>query len=107
MGSKVDVERWEDRRDGPVNEAVLRARLERRGYAVSRYSYAPGTRFPEHVHGVDKIDAVVAGRFRIVLEGQEVVLRPGDSVAVPRGVVHSAAVVGKEPVISLDAVKAR
>ena len=33
----VDVERWDEGRDGPVSETVLRARLERRGYAVSRY----------------------------------------------------------------------
>jgi hypothetical protein len=34
-----------------------------------------------------------------------VVLGPGDSVEVPRGAEHSAAVVGDEPVISLDAVR--
>ncbi len=100
-----DVERWDEGRDGLVSEAELRARLELRGYAVSRYTYAPGTTFPEHTHGVDKIDAVVAGTFRIVLEGAEVLLGPGDAVAVPRGAVHSAAVVGSEPVVSLDAVK--
>ncbi len=101
----VDVERWDEARDGPVDEAVLRARLERRGYAVSRYTYAPGTAFSDHTHGVDKIDAVLAGTFRIVLEGEEVLLGPGDAVAVPRGAVHSAAVVGNESVVSLDAVK--
>ena len=100
-----DVERWDEDRDGPVSETELRARLERRGYAVSRYIYTPGTIFPEHTHGVDKIDAVVAGTFRIVLAGAEVLLGPGDAVAVPRGAVHSAEVVGSEPVISLDAVK--
>ena len=101
----VDPERWDEGRDGPVSEAVLRSRLEQRGYAVSRYTYAPGTTFPEHTHGVDKIDAVVTGTFRIVLEGQEVLLGPGDAVAVPRGAVHSAEVVGNESVVSLDAVK--
>ena len=101
----MTVERWNVDRDGPVNEGMLRGRLERRGYAVSRYVYAPGTRFPDHTHGVDKIDAVVSGSFRIVLEGQEVVLGPGDAVSVPRGAVHSAEVVGAQSVVSLDAVK--
>ena len=72
---------------------------------VSRYSYAPGTCFPDHVHDVDKIDAVVAGTFRVVLEGKEVLLGPGDAVVVPRGAVHSAEVVGDQSVVSLDAVK--
>lgn len=101
----VDVERWDESRDGPVSEAALRARLERSGYVVSRYTYAPGTCFPDHAHDVDKIDAVVVGTFRVVLEGEEVLLGPGDVVAVPRSAVHSAEVVGDESVISLDAVK--
>ncbi len=99
------VERWDLVRDGPVSEAVLRRRLEQRGYAVSRYTYAPGTIFPDHTHGVDKIDAVLTGTFRVVLEGQEVVLGPGDAVVVRRGAVHSAEVVGDQSVVSLDAVK--
>jgi len=102
---KVHVERWDEGQDGPVSEAELTSRLEQRGYAVSRYTYAPGTAFPKHTHGVDKIDAVVAGTFRVVLEGQEVLLGPGDTVSVPRGAVHSAEVVGNESVVSLDAVK--
>ncbi len=39
------------------------------------------------------------------MEGDEVVLKAGDCLSVPRGVVHSAEVVGKEPVVSLDATK--
>lgn len=89
----------------PERESDLRARLERRGYRVSRYVYPPGTTFPDHTHPVDKIDAVVSGTFRIVLEGREVTLGPGDFVEVPRGAVHSAQVIGSDPVVSLDAVR--
>lgn len=99
------VERWDAGRDGPPSESTVRARLECRGFRVARYVYPPGTRFPDHTHEVDKIDAVLSGRFRIVLEGEPVVLEAGDAVHVPRGAVHSAEVVGDEPVISLDAVR--
>jgi quercetin dioxygenase-like cupin family protein len=102
----VVVERWNPE-DGEPSEDVLRARLERDGYRVARYVYPPGTTFPDHTHGVDKIDAVVRGRFRIVLEGAAVVLGPGDAVHVPRGAVHAAEVVGDDPVVSLDAVRDR
>ena len=101
----MSVERWNVERDGPVSEKVLRQKLEQRGYRVSRYVYSPGTSFPEHTHGIDKIDAVLSGRFRMTLEGQEVILEAGDCIAVPRGAVHSAEVVGDEPVVSLDATK--
>ena len=39
------------------------------------------------------------------MNGETRILRAGDMVEVPQGVVHSAEVVGDEPVISLDAVK--
>ena len=100
------IHRWDAERDGPVSETALRSRLEARGYVVSRYTYPPGTEFPDHTHGVDKVDAVLSGTFQIVLEGDEVVLSPGDAVEVPLGAVHRAAVVGDEPVVSLDAVSA-
>ena len=101
----MTVERWDRDRDGPVSERALRKLIEQRGYSASKYIYPPGTTFPEHTHDVDKLDAVVSGTFRIVLEGEEVVLGPGDVVEVPRGAVHSAEVVGDAPVVSLDAVK--
>ena len=85
---------------------ALRKKLESRGYHVTRYVYPPGTFFPDHTHTVDKIDAVVSGRFRMTMHNCEVILVRGDYFAVPKGTVHSAEVIGKEPVVSLDAVKA-
>jgi len=99
------VRHWDAAADGEFSEAALRRRLEALGYLVLRYVYPPGTSFPEHTHNVDKIDAVVSGRFRLVVAGHRVVLGPGDWIAVPRGVRHTADVVGDEPVVSLDAVK--
>jgi quercetin dioxygenase-like cupin family protein len=101
----MGVERWDPERDGPLSERALRRKLEARGYDVSRYVYPPGTYFDTHTHAVDKIDAVVSGRFRMTLPQGTVVLEAGDAVEVPRGTPHSAEVVGEEPVVSLDAAR--
>lgn len=101
----MNIERWNAERDGPLSEKSLREKLEQRGYRVTRYVYPARTSFPEHTHGIDKIDAVLSGRFRMTLEGQEAILEAGDYLAVPRGAVHSAEVVGNEPVVSLDGTK--
>jgi quercetin dioxygenase-like cupin family protein len=101
----MSVEKWNPDQDGPLSEKALRRKLEQRGYRVTRYVYPPGTIFPEHTHSIDKIDGVLSGRFRMTLEGQEVILEAGDCLAVPRGAVHSAEVVGDEPVVSLDAIR--
>ena len=101
----MDVERWDEERDGPLTEAALREKLEEHGYLVSRYVYPPGTVFPEHTHGIDKIDAILSGCFRMTTEDGDVVLEAGDMLAVPRGTVHRAEVVGDEDVVSLDATR--
>ncbi len=103
----MEMIRWDEERDGPLSEAAMRAKLEEWGYVVSRYVYPPGTVFPPHTHAVDKIDAVLSGRFRLTLPEGSVVLEAGEMVRIPRGVVHSAEVVGDEPVVSLDAVRRR
>lgn len=99
------VAHWDAARDGRLTENALRAAIEARGFAVSRYVYPPGTRFGAHSHGVDKIDAVLSGRFRVGLHGRTVVLGAGDRLFVPAGTEHTAEVVGTEPVVSLDAVR--
>ncbi len=98
------VQRW-NTSDGAPTEAALRAKLESLGYTVARYVYEPGTVFPDHKHGVDKIDAVVSGRFRLVVRGHMKMLTAGDWIKIPRDTIHNAAVIGDEPVVSLDAVK--
>lgn len=101
----MSVRHWNESLDGPLSETAMRRKLEAAGYLVARYVYPPGTHFPDHTHGVDKIDAVLTGRFRLVVAGHLAVLGPGDWIEVPRGVRHSAAVMGDEPVVSLDAAR--
>ena len=101
----MPVHRWNAALEGEFSERALRQKLVALGYRVARYEYSPGTVFPDHTHGVDKIDAVISGRFRLVVGGHVAVLGPGDWIAVPSGTVHNATVIGEEPVVSLDAVK--
>lgn len=90
---------------GKLDEQTMRSRLEAEGYSVARYVYPPGTRFPTHTHSVDKKDTVLKGKFRVVAEGSEFVLEPGDMLEIPAGTAHSAEVLGDEAVVSLDATK--
>jgi quercetin dioxygenase-like cupin family protein len=102
---EMKTERWDSAKDGPFSELALKKKLERLGFSVTRYLYPPGTAFPNHSHDVDKIDAVVAGQFQITMGNHKIVLGPGDAVGVPKGMEHSAKVVGDSAVVSLDGVK--
>ena len=99
------IEHWNVEIDGILNEANMRKKLKARGYSVHCYTYPPGTYFPDHTHSIDKIDGVLAGRFRMIMHGETLELGPGDCLAVPAGEVHSAEVVGNEAVVSLDAIR--
>jgi gentisate 1,2-dioxygenase len=44
--------------------------------------------------------------FRMIVEGRELLLEAGDALAIPRGTVHSAEVVGDQAVVSLDGTRA-
>lgn len=96
---------WSEEGDGELSEEALREKFREEGYAVSKFTYPPGTTFSTHTHGVDKVDAVLEGRFRIELGGESVVLERGEWVYVPAGAEHAAEVVGDESVVSLDAAR--
>ncbi len=99
------IEPWDESKWGPLNEDNMRRKLMAAGYSVARYVYPKGTVFSDHIHSVDKKDAVVEGEFLITMGGEEFLLRAGDAIEVPRDAVHSAQVVGDESVVSMDAVK--
>ncbi len=99
------VRHWDSARDSELNEVRMRRKLESLGYTCCIYRYDPGTFFEDHTHEVDKIDAVLSGRFRIGSGAESVILLPGDYVHIPADLVHHAEVVGGEPVLSLDAVR--
>jgi quercetin dioxygenase-like cupin family protein len=101
----LKLKHWDFDSDGPLDETAMRRKLQALGFRVTRYHYSPGTVFPDHTHGVDKIDAVLSGRFRMTMDGRSLILEAGDMVAVPAGAVHSAEVVGGETVVSLDAIR--
>jgi hypothetical protein len=62
----MKVERWNPEKDGVLNEATLRRKLESVGYRTNCYVYPPGTFFAMHTHSVEKMDAVLSGQFRII-----------------------------------------
>ena len=103
--SDIEVRHWNEKTDGPLDQSNMKKKLENEGYRVSTYTYSPGTYFDNHEHRVSKIDAVLSGTFRIGMNGKFINLEAGDWIEVPAGVVHSAEVLGKVPVVSLDAVK--
>ncbi len=96
----IKVEHW-DPAWGPADEPNMRQRLEKEGYQVFLENYPPGTDLGKHTHAIVRKDAVLSGRLRVGTPEGEFILGPGDAIEIPIDLLHSAAVDGEEPVVSL------
>jgi quercetin dioxygenase-like cupin family protein len=101
---KPRIETWTEE-DGPMTEKRVMGLLEREGYEVVVYAYREGTVFEEHAHAQDKCDAIIEGFFRIRADEEVFELKPGDRLYIPAGTRHSAEVIGRRTVVSLDATR--
>jgi quercetin dioxygenase-like cupin family protein len=99
--SGIRLERW-TADDGPLTEKRLRAAMEREGYEVAVFTYREATVFPDHAHGQDKCDAVLEGVLRVIADGVAYDLESGDRLYLPAGTRHTAQVLGRRTVLSLD-----
>jgi len=101
---KPRLETWTEE-DGPMTEKRVMGLLEREGFEVVVYAYREGTVFEEHAHAQDKCDAIIEGFFRIRADEEVFELKPGDRLYIPAGTRHSAEVIGRRTVVSLDATR--
>lgn len=100
----IRVEHW-DSEDGPMTEKRYIGFLEREGYEVAVFAYRAGTVFPEHEHPFEKCDAVLEGILRITVAGVAYDLEPGDRLYLPPGTRHTAEVIGRRTVLSIDGTR--
>ena len=101
------LERWDNRTDGQPSEEGVVKKLALRGYQGQTNRYEPDSKISDHCPDIDSVHAVVRGRLRITLDGQSMVLCPGDCLFFPPGSTCSAAVASNEAVYLLEAVKAQ
>lgn len=73
-----------------VNERVLRKVAHGARMSVTRYSFAPGGRFPRHTHLQEQITYVLSGRLTFEVDGARHELLAGDVIIIPADVVHAA-----------------
>ncbi len=94
------VEKW--RNSGAPDPVDLRERMEAEGFGTYGWTDRPGAFYGEHEHVNDQSHWVISGRLRLTVKGHgEFELGPGDRDFMPAGTVHSAQVVGDEPVVYL------
>ena len=66
------------------------ALLDNPHISAARWFNSAGTVFPAHVHKQIEVLIPWFGSIMLTLHGKELVLKPGDYVGIPAGVVHSS-----------------
>jgi quercetin dioxygenase-like cupin family protein len=64
-------------------------------------SFAPGSSFPRHKHPGEEIIYVTQGTIEYEVAGKPVVVKAGEVLFIPSGVVHAARNSGAEPAAEL------
>jgi quercetin dioxygenase-like cupin family protein len=98
---------WNSLPSEEVLPGVVRQTVHGERQSLVRYRYAAGSVFPVHAHPEEQITAVLSGRIRFEVAGEAREVGPGEVVVIPGGVPHGAAVVGDEPVETLNALSPR
>jgi mannose-6-phosphate isomerase-like protein (cupin superfamily) len=104
MGLLLQVDRWDQRRDGSLTEGALQQKLKTLGYDPLPRSNPAGAIVSARVHGRQRADAVIAGLLKVTINDESVILTAGDIVVVPAGAARRIEPVGSAPVLCIEAV---
>jgi len=102
MSSEIRVTRWTGTR--PPTQAELLRLFAAEGLQPYAWSNVPDDVYAAHTHLYHKVIYVVEGMITFGLpdQGEDVVLKAGDRLDLPAGVLHDA-VVGSDGVVCLEA----
>ncbi len=101
------VNAWLEQSFAEVRPAIRGSRTDMEQLTVSVYRYGPGSEWETHSHPEDQVTVIVqGGTIEFVVDGEPLVLRPGDVALLPGGVPHSART-GDEEVVSINVWRRR
>src|SRR5947207_7081674 len=95
----IQIDRWSQTTSPNADD--LRSQFCAEGYSVFQWSDAPGTRYGPHAHAEDQSHWIVSGELELRVGHETYKLRAGDRDFLPANTIHSAFVLGDEPVVYL------
>lgn len=103
--NNIKLERWDRAQEGDLTPDGLIRKLSVLGYETMPKTYKPGEYSADQRIQIDTIDAIVQGSLKVSLDGESTILKPGDCLFIPKGLVSSAEVVGDKSVICLTGTR--
>ena len=104
VSRRLQVERWDVHRDGPVTEQALEDKIRALGYRLLPLFDPQGAIVSARVHPLDRAVAVLAGLLKITIEGESAILTVGDIALVPADCTRRVEPLGTSPILCVEAV---
>ena len=98
---------WSDLPEESVLPGVIRQRLDTQHMTVVRYRYEPGATFPAHSHPEEQVVLVLSGEIEFLIADRPVQAAAGSVLVIPPQAVHSARVLSKVPVDTINILSPR
>jgi len=91
---------WNSMAPEQLNPNITRRAIHTHNMTIARLEIRKDGAVPEHHHVHEQVATVERGALKFIIEGRDVVLRAGESLAIPSNVPH--AVVALEDTIVVD-----
>ena len=84
----MEITTWNQIKEDVLNPLAGRKALHGKMITLARFRFDKGNKVAMHHHANDQITTVESGSVRFIMNGEEVILKAGDMVAVPPDVPH-------------------
>ena len=91
---------WNQLPEEQLNPRITRKAIHMKGITIARLHIQKGAEVPEHHHIHEQVATVEKGALKFFIEGGELILKAGESLAIPSEVPHG--VVAMEDTVVLD-----
>jgi quercetin dioxygenase-like cupin family protein len=91
---------WNQLPEEQLNPRVTRKAIHMKGLTIARLHMQKDAVVPEHSHVHEQVATVEKGALQFSIEGRDLILKAGESLAIPSGVPHG--VVAVEDTVVVD-----
>jgi len=92
---------WENVPEDTLIQGIKRRVVTGDKVMLGRLTFPKGAKVPAHQHESEQMTQVFEGALQFEVDGETVIVRPGDVLFIPSGVVHSAEAL--EDTLEIDA----
>jgi len=79
---------WNSMPPEALNPRIVRRAIHTQNMTIARLQLQKDATVPEHFHVHEQVATVEQGALKFFIEGKEVILRAGESLAIPSNVPH-------------------